>query len=672
MYEWIEYSVTKDAVFCFPCRQFALRAVSSDQLFTTSGFKNWKKALEKGKGLVQHDQSQTHTKSMADWIDRQKRDANDKSCSNLVSGTILAYRRKYLNGIIDVIIFLVENELSLRGSYDIDSHTEDGLFNNLFQYTLKNNVELQKCQQYMPKNALYTSPIIQNEIIAILAKLVREQIVNEIKSADVSFFTILVDGTKDKKGNECISLCARYVINGKPTESVLFFESSERLDAASLTELILKSLNSYGLCADNIISQCYDGAFVMSGEKSGVQTRLQSMLQKKIPYVHCMNHRLHLVVIDMIKSVELIQYFFDQLRLIYDFFRRHKVRRLYEGTAAVRLIDTRWTGHLDASHNVFQNYAQIIETLDKIIRRDCEVKFDGDDIVLADGIHRAISKPEFVFMLIFMNDILGLIAPADKILQKREFGYREAQPVIHATVIKIRELRCDEKYETIKNKMNEMIGENPTAELIERRNRKRPSRFNDPVVYEKLGERGDAEVEIRAAFFEVIDVTVKELEYRFKDNDEVLLAISDSHKMDRAKLLPLAELKIMLPSENELTVAKTFIDRENQKQIENASASGEKLMPIRIRELLYEYRSAFPDTYDLFAAVDTFGCSTAICESSFSALSRINVVTRISMTDERMRNLAYLAFEAKRLKRISNEDVLKIFNESKQRKVQLY
>jgi hypothetical protein len=87
---------------------------------------------------------------------------------------------------------------------------------------------------------------------------------------------------------------------------------------------------------------------------------------------------------------------------------------------------------------------------------------------------------------------------------------------------------------------------------------------------------------------------------------------------------------------------------------------------------LYEMRVVFPDVYNFYAAIETFGCSTAVCKASFSALAAINVTSRLSMTNERMRRLAYLAFENKRLKNIPVDDVLREFNKKKQRKVQLF
>lgn len=40
-FKWVEYSVEKDAVFCFCCRIFGCSF--TDNVFTKSGFTNWKR-----------------------------------------------------------------------------------------------------------------------------------------------------------------------------------------------------------------------------------------------------------------------------------------------------------------------------------------------------------------------------------------------------------------------------------------------------------------------------------------------------------------------------------------------------------------------------------------------------------------------------------------------------
>lgn len=304
-YDWIEYSVSKDAAFCYVCRQFGDQ--SQETAFTLTGYSNWRAALTPSKGFGKHQASAGHIEAMARFVEKKKRTETGTSISELLNPTVLAKCRYYCKSIIEVILFLATNRLALRGDWDAKEKEEGGLFNSLFEYTMQKDKELVACQKYMPKNVTYKSPQIQNEFIAIIAELLRESIVNEVKKADADVFTILLDGTKDKHGVECVSIAVRYILKGKPIEALLFFESTDDVDALSFTQLLLSCLLSYGLDAMKILSQCYDGAAVMNGYKSGVMKRLQEMLEKIIPYIHCFNHRLRLVIIDTVKQVASVE-----------------------------------------------------------------------------------------------------------------------------------------------------------------------------------------------------------------------------------------------------------------------------------------------------------------------------------------------------------------------------
>lgn len=271
--------------------------------------------------------------------------------------------------------------MALRGSWDSVNHLEEGIFRNLFEFELKHNEELRKCQSTMPKNATYLSPEIQNEIIAILTKIVQEEIVHEVKFADVGFFTIYVDGTKTRRNKECMSLAIRHVFKGRPVESLLQFYGTDKFDAKTNANLILQTIKERELDVAFILSQCYDGAYVMSGEKGGIQCIIQQILGRLVPYVHCFNHRLHLTVIAAIEGVNMVKLFFDNIKLIYDFLRRAKVQPLYEGSSLISLVATRWAGHNRSTIAVYDNYDEIIETLSKV--SECKV-FLNDKVVLSE------------------------------------------------------------------------------------------------------------------------------------------------------------------------------------------------------------------------------------------------------------------------------------------------
>lgn len=57
---------------------------------------------------------------------------------------------------------------------------------------------------------------------------------------------IFVDGTKDKNHNEIISIAARYVLDGKPKETVIDFQTCENLSAEATADVILSTVRALG------------------------------------------------------------------------------------------------------------------------------------------------------------------------------------------------------------------------------------------------------------------------------------------------------------------------------------------------------------------------------------------------------------------------------------------
>lgn len=160
--------------------------------------------------------------------------------SQLLTTDVLNLRRCYIDAILDVVIVLVTKELAYRGNWDAVSKKESGLFQSLFDYTLKQNEKLQKAVKIIPKNATCTSPGIQNDLIAAAVSCVRLHIVKKVNSSN--YFTLFVDGTKDLNAVESISIAARYILDGEPRESVLGMEVSDDFSAEGISTVILTSL----------------------------------------------------------------------------------------------------------------------------------------------------------------------------------------------------------------------------------------------------------------------------------------------------------------------------------------------------------------------------------------------------------------------------------------------
>lgn len=148
---------------------------------------------------------------------------------------------------------MVTNELAFRGSHDIEKHMDCGLFEKLFEHTRANNESLRKWEKHMPQHYTYRSPDIQNELIGILASMIRESVAKDVMASDVPYFTLLEDGTKDKKNNECVSIAARYVLHGQVQESIISMETFAELNAEYFTKKTLDILKENEIHSERML-----------------------------------------------------------------------------------------------------------------------------------------------------------------------------------------------------------------------------------------------------------------------------------------------------------------------------------------------------------------------------------------------------------------------------------
>lgn len=115
----------------------------------------------------------------------------------------------------------------------------------------------------------------------------------------------------------------------------------------------------------------------------------------------------------------------------------------------------------------------------------------------------------------------------------------------------------------------------------------------------------------------------------------------------------------------------THKNRKN-RETEGDQEDEEENEEMGILQRLYPVRAAFEKVYKLYCAVETFACSTAIFECLFSCLARVGILGRVHMTNERLWNLSFLAFESKEFKKVPVEAMLRQFISTKNRKWQIF
>jgi hypothetical protein len=676
---WLEYSIEKDAAFCFPCRKFSLSSSTGEYAFRMSGFRKWKVALEKCKGLMLHESSTDHIQAMRSWKEHQTRIESHQEVTTLLNETQLSKNRLYVTCILNILKFLSVNELPLRGDNEArlffdsncgDSVCPSGLFQHLFEYTLKIDKELAEIVKYIPKVATYTSPGIQNEAIAIMAAMVQEQVVEKIKAADVPFFTIKVDGTKDYTGKENISIVLRAVKEGRAFEHLVSIESTVELHADALSTVILSALEKLQLNPQHIISQCYDGAAVMSGKHGGVQKKLQERLKKIIPYVHCYNHQLHLVVVHAISQEPKVQQYFDICSALYNFTRKQTVAAIYSGTKLARLLEQRWDGHLKTTVAILVN----MEAIEDLLKHCAEGEVSAEVAIEATGLLAKISEPLFKFLAEVIRTTLTILEPANNCLQSKTMDLLTASEVVDTVLQSIQCLRDETKFHEIFTSLN--IEQNEEAPLPKKRRITLSTHLRNSIVMAPLpgcSRYEPLKVQFKGLYNGIVDSIVEEIRARFSDGNIALLKSlkalvdfdSTSSSVENLKYLSNLCNVDIVDAKEELSTATSFI----HKKLSEKAFSGNLQ---EVTAFMYTYREAFPRVYHLLASGLTIGASTSSCEASFSTLNRILTPYRHSMLQERKANLILLAHEKVLTNEISSEGFLRCFNMQKNRRLQLW
>jgi len=216
----------------------------------------------------------------------------------------------------------------MRGHREDKMSANKGNFLEILSLVAKHDEVVESRLSFLPRNAVYTSPKIQNDLIAIMAGMVRSHISKAVRYAGT--FSILVDESKDLSKKKQMAIVLRCVHKSTHTvhEHFLTFVKAESLTADSLSQYILKTLEDYNFDPSLMVSQGYDGASVMSGPCSGVQQYIKAVASKAI-YVHCYAHCLNLALVNCVRNVQEASEFFALMELLYVFTSTTKAHVLY-------------------------------------------------------------------------------------------------------------------------------------------------------------------------------------------------------------------------------------------------------------------------------------------------------------------------------------------------------
>ncbi|XP_071728960.1 uncharacterized protein [Rutidosis leptorrhynchoides] len=436
---WLEYSPTKDAVYCFLCYLFEDKqnVHNGGDAFTVKGFNSWKKV---------NDGKRSHIDSIIEKQSKEK----------------VLQNRSRLKATVDIVRWLTFQACAFRGHDETRNSKNRGNFLELLELLASYNDELVNVVlENAPYNSQYIAASIQKEILGIIANKGRKHIRSEVGD---SYFCVMVDESRDKSKKEQMAIVLRFVDNdGVIRERFLDLIHVSDTTSVTLKTCLWKHLLLYEFDTSKICGQGYDGASNMRGEWNG----LQALIRKECPfayYVHCFAHRLQLALVAASREVIPVHQFFSNLTFITNVIcassKRHdelqkaksiEIKHLLElgeietskgghqvGTLK-RAGDTRWGSNFHSVCNMLNMFNATREVLKSIIEDGSYSSQRAE----ADTAYRYLISFEFVFILHLVKEIMGRTDILSQALLKKTQDIVNAIRLVSTTKRSLNEFRND-------------------------------------------------------------------------------------------------------------------------------------------------------------------------------------------------------------------------------------
>ena len=672
---WLKHSVDKDCVLCSSCMCFS---ESTESAFVKSGYRNWKKALGKDGYIDQHKNSTNHRTAderAAMFLQTHRDPSTDiRSALNKQHSQQQVRTTKGILSIIDIIISLGQRGIPLRGNWNKSEKVEDGNFSFFVSWKSNFDAELKDHLEHAGANAKYTSPTIQNQIIELCEVSIREKILAQISS----YWSLLADETQDCSTTEQVSVCIRYInTRGDVCEDFLGFVKLEKMDAQSIADLLLSTVQNWGLDMSKLVAQAYDGASVMSGSKNGVQAKVKAKYPNAT-YVHCRSHVLNLAISDGCKNVPPIRNLFDSIEKLTWFLNSsakrkaifldvaaaqrdghnqdrdsellelltdhslskdnelsESVKSIAEGgrkACVPKFCSTRWTARVTTLSALIGKYVEVITTLENI--RDGST---GDARSDASSYVRLLEDSQFIVALNVAHFVLSFLNCLTIALQKVDCNLADAYNDVAVARECIRDSRNDESWEKVWTRITQVAKAIKVTVEKPRSAIRQCHRSNAGDVHQSCSSYYKINV-----YFAFIDHVITELEERFSSDHSGLIA---AHYLIPQFLPDLDQEK----NDSLLSYYGRFLCQQERDSLPIEILKWKKSAELRQnkpKKATDTLKLCSPQVFPVLHKILTIFLTTPIgsvsCERSFSALRRLKLWTRSSMTEERLSGLAML------------------------------
>ena len=667
-FEWLEYDVGLDAALCYCCRHFTK---ASDSAFVGTGYKNWPKALDTGKGFTKHENAESHRGAYVAWKRQQL--IAEGAVTSIAESLDPDYRevtvdnKDYILMLLKYVLWFTTNEIAPRGH---DESVESGNRGNWLSFIalqINTNTEFKRLHSQVTKSRMkdYTSKTSFNSFMKSIAECVRREVYAQVAQCKV--FSVLIDESKDKGKRQELALAVRYVSSGNNIkERFVDLNHLVKFDAHTIADRTQEYVSDIIQKSDgsNIISLGADGASVMSGEHAGVGELLRSQHYPWMLYIHCSAHRLNLVVNDIIKSSKLATDVIATLTSLYTFLNHPKVRLQYEKVYKrvypkkqvhylVQQFEIRWACKFEAVDFLAEHPNVVLQTLADVSNDTISFGATKHAEEAAGFYHKMIGG-KFIVSLVATKLYLAELDSLSKELQQVNINWTDVEFCLQRTRAGIAEIDDEAVFaeaELCSDKM--CIPLTMTLCMAIHNTRNTAAASSAGTAKEQVMMHI---VPFRSFLKEKIS---KELDTRFSENNLEVMKACEAFNAGNKDYLCLTKLGSLTDQFDCFSIRKSLL-RTDVARAKKDLALG---LPIHPRGT--ENLSLLQNTKNVLST------STASVERAFSCMNRICTKIRSKVTSEHLGDLMVIALNRDIALQLSLDNVIEHWEKSSKRRIAL-
>ncbi|XP_022160465.1 zinc finger MYM-type protein 1-like [Myzus persicae] len=376
----------------------------------------------------------------------------------------------------------------------------------------------------------------------------------------------------------------------------------------------------------------------MSGSVGGVQAKFRQAhpLASQAIYVHCMAHKLNLVIVDMCSHVKDVRNLFNGLKALYVHFshpsKDFKLTKMQQKLGLkinklTQLSESRWVCRYKSCKALITNYQAILKTLDGEINEQ-----KSKDVAHAIGVRATIVHVKFIVYLFISHEVLLSINILSVQLQAKGTTLGKSGNLVKGVIRTLENNRSDKHFSELWAEIEIFCSENDisidNSHQGPKRRKKEPSRLKGYAVTvttaadsEDCFNKNDFDAENYwklNAFFVIMDTIISNMKRRFSTESLQIATSADClmqfdfngslHLIDHYK--DLFEIN-KCDLKNEMVVFKNSFC--NNEKTDNFSAIQENVS-----------KKVFPNLYRMVQVANILPISSVTSERSFSAMRRIN------------------------------------------------